>query len=71
MTLVGIVAAPLGWLLGEIRKGVDQGLPASALFACSASGNEMFRCRCTDVSELHTRPWRLRPRQNSCARNQA
>ena len=60
MTLVGVVAAPFGWLHGEIRKGVVQGILASALLAGSARGNEMFRCRWLDVSELHTRPWRLR-----------
>ena len=31
MTLVGVVAAPFGWLQVEIRKGVDQGILASAL----------------------------------------
>ena len=63
MTSVGVVAAPFGWLQVEIRKGVVQGLLASALFACSARGNEMFRCLWLDVSELHTRPWSLRLRQ--------
>ena len=63
MTSFGVVAAPFGWLQGEIRKGVDQGIFAFALFACSAIGNEMFRCQWLDVSELHTRPRRLRLRQ--------
>ncbi len=63
MTLVGVVAAPFGWLQVEIRKGVVQGLLASALFACSARGNEMFRCRWLDVYESQSRPWRLRLRQ--------
>ena len=63
MTSGGVVAAPFGWLQGEIRKGVAQGLLASALFACPARGGEMFRCRWLDVRELHTRPWNLRLRQ--------
>ena len=71
MTRVGVVAALLGWQQGVIRKGVAQGLIAPALFVCSARGNEMFRCRWFDVSELHTRPWRLRLRQYSGDRNPA
>ena len=41
----GVVASPFGWIQGEFRKGVVQGILASALLACSARGNEMFRCR--------------------------
>ena len=63
MTLVGVVAAPFGWLHGEIRKGVVQGILASALLACSARGKDIYHCGRWDFSELHVRPWRLRLRQ--------